>query len=132
MLVLTRRIGESIRIGDAVRLTIRSKLRTHVMVSLVAPADMPITDDTDALVQPAWHRRCRKRYLIAMLAGDSLRIGQEIVVSFAEHALDGWPCLARGGQVRVGINAPRAVPVHREEIYQRIQRGEPAPYRERD
>lgn len=128
MLVLNRRIGESIRIGDAVRLTIRSKLRAHVTVSVVAPADVPITDDTDALVEPAWHRRSRKRYLIALLAGDSLRIGEEIVVS----PLGGGLGVARGRQVRVGIDAPRCVPVHREEVYQRIQRGEPAPCREWD
>jgi carbon storage regulator len=132
MLVLTRRIGESIRIGDAVRLTIRSKLRAHVTVSLVAPADMSITDDSDVPVTPTRRRRCSKRYLIAMLAGDSLRIGEEIVVRFGEHALDGWLGLASGRQVRVGIDAPRAVPVHREEIYQRIQRGEPVRCKERD
>lgn len=132
MLVLTRRIGESIRIGDGVRLTILSKLRAHLTVALAVPTNVAITDDTDMPVSPVRRRHRRgKRYLIPVMVGDSLRIGDEVVVSFGDGPFVGYLGLARGRQVRIGIDAPREVPVHREEVYQRIQRGESDPRRER-
>ena len=44
--------------------------------------------------------------------GESILIGDEIKVTFLE---------IRGKQIRVGVNAPKNVTVHREEIYEVIR-----------
>jgi carbon storage regulator len=43
--------------------------------------------------------------------GETIRIGQEVSVTVLD---------IRGNQVRMGILAPNAVPVHREEVFRRI------------
>lgn len=49
--------------------------------------------------------------------GQTILIGDDISVTILG---------ARGAQVRVGINAPKEIPVHREEVYERIKREEQA------
>jgi carbon storage regulator len=45
--------------------------------------------------------------------GETLNIGDDVQVTVLG---------IKGNQVRIGINAPKDVPVHREEIYERIKR----------
>ena len=47
--------------------------------------------------------------------GESIMIGDDVIITVLG---------IRGGQVRIGIDAPGDVPVHREEIYDRIQKEE--------
>ena len=45
--------------------------------------------------------------------GETLMIGDEVTVTVLG---------VKGNQVRIGVNAPRTVAVHREEIYERIKK----------
>ncbi len=50
--------------------------------------------------------------ILARRIGESIIIGDQVEVSVVD---------IKGDQVKLGINAPRAVPVFRREVYQAIQ-----------
>lgn len=50
--------------------------------------------------------------ILTRRVGESLMIGDDVSVTVLG---------VKGNQVRLGVNAPKEVAVHREEIYHRIQ-----------
>ncbi|MEN8207496.1 MAG: carbon storage regulator CsrA [Pseudomonadota bacterium] len=50
--------------------------------------------------------------ILTRRVGETLMIGDEVTVTVLG---------VKGNQVRIGVNAPRDVAVHREEIYDRIK-----------
>ncbi len=51
--------------------------------------------------------------ILTRRAGETLMVGDDVTITVLG---------VKGNQVRIGVNAPKDVSVHREEIYQRIQR----------
>jgi carbon storage regulator len=49
--------------------------------------------------------------ILTRRAGETIMVGDEVTVTVLG---------IKGNQVRIGVNAPKQVAVHREEIYRRI------------
>jgi carbon storage regulator len=55
--------------------------------------------------------------ILTRRVGESVVIGEDVIVTVLG---------VKGNQVRIGINAPKTVAVHREEIFERIKSGRTA------
>lgn len=55
--------------------------------------------------------------ILTRRVGEAVVIGDDVTVTVLA---------VRGSQVRIGIDAPKELAVHREEIYERIRREQPS------
>ena len=98
MLILTRRIGEKIMIGDDTAITVLGIKRNSVLVSVGEPDQNPLPVDCYALK-----------------IGESIMIDDDVSIKILSRSRN---------QVSIGITAPDDVPVHRLEVYNRVKHEE--------
>lgn len=117
MLVLSRRPGTSIVIDHSVRVTVEVVAADDVCLSVEAPDGTAVEriEQVELSEQlrsrgrswdPARHHVLSRRARPGLLIGDSIRVA---ILAISNDA------------VRIGVDAPSHIEVHREEVYDQIQ-----------
>jgi len=131
MLILRRRKDESIMIGDDVEIIAKDIQDDKVGLKIMAPDDVPIlmkeiwdaiqrkngqkkeSQDQQGTQEPVMGATDRCAPVLFLKRDDSIMIGDDVEIIIVG--------IIRSG-VRLGITAPKEIPVHRREVYDAIQR----------
>lgn len=124
MLILERYPKEIIRIGTNIIITILAVKGIQVRCCMLCPKNIPIRrlEVARRMVLQGMTLLERLRLenqteeignlVITRMPGEGFLIGPDITVTILQ---------VKGFKVRVGIDAPRSIPVHRQEIFARLQ-----------
>jgi carbon storage regulator len=103
MLVLTRQEDESIVIGDGIELMVGHVGGGTAELQIDAPSGVSVTKDGEP-----YNRSGEDLY-----RDEVVDVGKDVTVIVVD---------IRGDRVRLGIEAPGEIPVHRREVFEAIQR----------
>jgi carbon storage regulator CsrA len=121
MLVLSRYKNEAIYVGDNIRIVIADIRGARVKIVIEAPPEVSIhrkevheaiQRGAQSATRPTLARKEFTRLVLTRKTNEVICIGDDIRVMVVE---------VRGDRVRIGVNAPESVAVHREEIYEAIK-----------
>tara|TARA_R110002051_G_scaffold272298_2_gene332808 strand:+ start:2921 stop:3259 length:339 start_codon:yes stop_codon:yes gene_type:complete len=101
MLILTRRVGEALVIGEGLKVELIEIKANSVRLAI---------HDNKGACKPIFVNRDVSQTLILV---------DDVVI----HILE-----INGRQVRMGTNAPKSISIHREEIYKKIQAEKKQPF----
>jgi len=116
-LVFARKSDQAIYIGDTIRVRVGYRWNYNsVRLVIEAPPSVPVlrAEIRNASI-PAKQIDARKdftRLVLTRRKDDSIFIGDDVRITIVD---------IRGDRVRIGVDAPRSVAVHREEVYEAIK-----------
>jgi carbon storage regulator len=124
MLVLSRFEGQKILIGGNIVVTVQKSDYGSAVIEILLPESKIVTLPTSLEALP---RGSNGAVTVTMEYYDVLIIEDAAEDSLEEH-IEITVVGLRGTKVRLGIEAPREIPVHREEVYYAIQREQQLQY----
>jgi len=130
MLVLSRQRDECIIIGDNIVITVVEIRGDKVRLGINAPPEIPVhrQEVYEAIIRENLranrsnspvssnakpNARPGGNLVLSRQRDESIVIGENIVLTVVD---------IRGDKVRLGVHAPTEIPVHRQEVYEAIQR----------
>jgi len=118
MLILSRKAGESLLIGDDIQMNVLKIRDNEVSIGIIAPDKEIIRPEVDEIGGHALSDR-GAMLVLTRNKRESLEIGKDIKITVLE--------IRSGQRVRLGLTAPMDVPIFRKEMMDKIKNEKKVP-----